>query len=134
MIKLKKAEEDEKFFKDIRQKAWKERQMHSSYPVHPQPSIQVSLPKKPTFQGKSEVEEIRRMLQDWILAPPVTENIQGLTQFLEELVKTKDLEKVQLILRYFKRYLLNGIVYFNKVFGIRVRISLLNHFERSPIV
>ncbi|KAG9299630.1 hypothetical protein G9A89_020801 [Geosiphon pyriformis] len=101
-LRNKKYEEDKKFWMDVRLKAWKERTRYKRrrFPI---PNIKIEPKKRPVLQSMTTVEEIRAIIRVWIRDNLNSENLEELLRFLLEVIADKELEKVQLIIRYLQR-------------------------------
>lgn len=58
--------------------------------------------REPTFQGLSDINDIRALLRDWTsqYKCPEQEDVDTFQAYLIELIKVSDLEKVKLLITY----------------------------------
>ncbi|XP_041940094.1 DNA repair protein REV1 [Alosa sapidissima] len=65
----------------------------------------------PTLAGASELSDIRTLLREWVttISEPMEEDILQVVKYCTELVEDKDLEKLDIIIKYMKRLMQQSV-------------------------
>ncbi|XP_030642140.1 DNA repair protein REV1 [Chanos chanos] len=65
----------------------------------------------PTLAGACELSDIRTILREWVttISEPVEEDILQVVRYCTELVEDKDLEKLDLVIKYMKRLMQQSV-------------------------
>ncbi|XP_036401032.1 DNA repair protein REV1-like isoform X2 [Megalops cyprinoides] len=78
--------------------------------------IQLEVPKitprpGPTLAGACELSDIRTLLKEWVttIAEPMEEDILQVVKYCSELVEDRDLERLDLVIKYMKRLMQQSV-------------------------
>ncbi|SAM00860.1 hypothetical protein [Absidia glauca] len=79
-----------------------QKRIHTKKTARPPESLPPSLPE-PTLMGKSDLSDLRSLISTWVheyLSGPDPKDVDTVMNYFQELVRYKDLEKVQLLMAH----------------------------------
>ncbi|XP_028656450.2 DNA repair protein REV1 [Erpetoichthys calabaricus] len=70
-----------------------------------------SLPQGPNLAGAFELTDIKMLLKEWVttISDPMEEDILQVVRYCTELIEDKDLEKLDLVIKYMKRLMQQSV-------------------------
>lgn len=81
--------------------------------------------KEPKIQGLTDIQEIRELLVNWVdqFDQPETEDLNTFCDYLIELIKVSDLEKVKLLVLYLDYLVSNKVSWRSSISYLKENIT-----------
>ncbi|KAJ7319697.1 hypothetical protein JRQ81_019208 [Phrynocephalus forsythii] len=83
----------------------------SSLPVSQPLLSAVTRPQAPNLAGAVEFSDVKALLKEWIttISDPMEEDILQVVKYCTDLIEEKDLEKLDLVIKYMKRLMQQSV-------------------------